>query len=482
MTTAEQAVGLLHRALELYHDNPRATGWLHRHLARFEEPLRLAVVGPSRSGKSTLVNALVGDDVAPMEVGGRQGLCCYRAGPEPRVSALPFSGPPWALTIHYQGRWPVVDTAGLVPEQIDRLEVDWPSRSLRDLVLIDTPAIGAGTSPQDVQATCTDADAVLFLVRRPHSDDLGALRTLHGHPIASVAPVNALVVLSRADELGAGRVDAVMSARQLARRYRREPHARELCQDVVAVAGLLASAGHTLSEDEFAALAVLAQLPRTELDNHLLSTDRFAREDSSLPLEAAWRTVLLERFGLFGIRLAATLIRRGTATAADLADELIRRSGVEELRESIAIHFTARADVLKARAALIGLEVLLRMEPRPGSGALAAELDRVLAGTREFAELRVLAALRTGRLTLPEQPHEEALRLLGDTGTGLPERLGLTPASAEIDCHRAVGDALLRWRQFLHDPALGVEERTAVGVVVRSCEAMMVELATPLAG
>ncbi|MQA12053.1 MAG: hypothetical protein GEU98_26670 [Pseudonocardiaceae bacterium] len=458
--------------MELYRDNPRATSWLRQQATRFDDPLRLAVIGPSAAGKSTLVNALVGDGVAPIEPSGTQVMCFYRGAQEPRAIGYPAAAPPRELPAGRSARRLRIDLDGLAGEGIGRLEVGWPSRSLRELVLIDTPAVGPDSEPRAVRSVCADADAVLCLLRQPYGTDLDVLRAVHEHP-AMRAPVNALVVLSRADELGAGRVDGLISARQIARRRRREADVHEVCQDVVAVAGLAASGGRTLGEPEFTALAMLARLPKEELDTQLLSAQRFGRGDSPLPVDAATREGLLGRFGLFGIRLATTLIRRGADSQPALAAQLVQRSGLGELRESIDQYFVAPAEVLKARSALVAVDVLLRMEPRPGTAALSAELDRALAGAHELQELRLLATLQAERDLLPEDWREDAERLIGAYGTGLPERLGLhQPSGAEI--YQAVHDALWRWRAQVENPALGVAARRAAMTVLRSCEAMAV--------
>jgi hypothetical protein len=58
--------------------------------------------------------------------------------------------------------------------------------------------------------------------------------------------------------------------------------------------------------------------------------------------------------------------------------------------------FGERHDVLKARSALIALQRILRTDNGRG---LAGEVDRLLTATNEFAELRLLAALRSGEIT-----------------------------------------------------------------------------------
>ena len=459
MNLTELTWATLNQALEVYQDNPRATRWLHRHLGRFSEPLRLAIVGAAGSGKSTLVNALVGEQV---ELG--IGVTAeYRASSVPSATVYPSAAPPWELPVARVDRRLRLDQVGLDVSGTERVVVSWPSRSLRDLILID-----AGVGVQR-----PDCDAVLFLLPRPQGADLQPLRAVHDNPVAGATPVNALVVLSRADELGAGRVDALISARQIARRHRLEAELRELCQDVVPVAGLVASAGRTLEESEFEALAALSSLPRAELDPHLLSVDRFAHQDSPLPCALAMRELLLHRLGLFGLRLAVTLIRQGSDTVPTLAAQLVQRSGFGELRDSISLYFTDRTPVFKARSALIALEVLVRMEPHPGGAALAAALDRALAGAHDFRELRLIASLRTGKVVLPENLAADALRLVGGNGTSLPARLGLADEPSGTEVQYLLSDILRRWHDHAENPLLGAEERRAALVVIRSCEGLV---------
>ncbi|WP_211323250.1 dynamin family protein [Amycolatopsis palatopharyngis] len=482
----EQTRALLDRAMDAYRDSPRALAWLRAHVARFDEPVRIAVVGPRSAGKSTLVNAIAGEQIAPVRAGGSP-LCWYRAatgGTESSAFAFPQGGRPVELPLNRQDKRLQVDTAMLDGLRIDRVEMSWPNRALRELTLIDTPALDNpvldGTAlegetddsglAQAVERIYSESDAVLYLLPRPHYGDLGFLRAVQEHPIARAAPINMLAVVSRADELGGGRVDALISARQVARRHRREAEIGGLCQDVVAMSGMLASAGRTLREPEFDAFAELARLPKKDLEPYLLSVDRFAGAAVPGPVPADFRMALLTRFGLFGVRLALTLLRRGSTTLPALAAELVQRSGLGELRDAIDSSFVERRPVLKVRSALIALEVVLRMEPRPAAAALAGELECVVAGAHEFRELRLLAALRGGRAALPDELRTEALRLLGDGGAATAERFALEPG---IDPRPVAFDALRRWRAHAEDQSLSAAARRAAAVVARSCEGVV---------
>lgn len=472
---AGRARTILVDALELYRDSPRATNWLRRNVDRFAEPVRVAVVGAPGTGRSTLVNALVGQEIAPLLVEeGEQVLTWYRGGAAPRARAYPTQAPPRDLPVaEVDGRLHL-DLEGWRAATLDRIVVDWPHRALRELTLIDTPAL---ESTSDIGSRVSlDADAVLHLTRDPAGGDLGFLEAVRDHPIARETPVNAIVVLSRADEVSGGRIDALTCARRIARRCRTDPGPAGLCQDVVAVSGLLAHAGSTLTAAELAALAELAAVPRRELESCLVSADRFVGDGVPVRLDGRTRLTLLDRFGLFGVRLGTTLIRQGADTVPALAGELLARSGLTELRESIGRCITDRQDVLKARSALLALEVVLRLEPRPAARPLVAGLERLVAGAHEYRELRLLAALHGGRTTLPDPLAGEARRLLGGEGTAPAARLGLGREPAAPDLRGAVADALRRWQEQAENDDLGHDQRRAARIVVRSCETMFATL------
>lgn len=466
-TLADVAWPMLNAAAELYRDSPRASELLVNCLARLSEPVRIAVAGGPGTGKSTLVNALAGELIAPIEVSGGTGVFAwYRDGTEPAAAVCPPGGPPRPVPVARRDRRLHIDLGQWQPQQVARVLVDWPARGLRDLVLVDTPAT------VDAAWLAGQVDAVVYVTPEPDEADLDRLRSAQDAAAWPAPAVTTILALSRADELGAGRIDALTSAKQIARRRRSDPAVHAVCQNVIAVAGLLASAGRTLRDDEFAALRVLSDIPRAELDVALLSGDRFAA--AALPLDRSARVELLDRFGVFGIRLASTLIRRGAQTHAALAAQLVQRSGVSELRESITRYFTDRADVLRARSALLGLGMVLRAEPRPPATKLAADAERAVASTHDFAELRLLSALQTGRLTLPGGLAESAERLTGGQGIEIADRLGLDPVD---DLRGAAFDQLNQWRAQSESPLLGARQQAAARTVVRSCEGMLADLA-----
>jgi hypothetical protein len=245
---------------------------------------------------------------------------------------------------------------------------------------------------------------------------------------------------------------------------------------VVALGGLVALTGRVLTESDFAALATLAAAPRAELETSLLSADRFVGPQFPVPVDPDVRRVLLDRLGMSGVRLATTLIRTGCDTRAKLATELVVRSGLAELRESMGRYFIDRSEVLKARSALAALESMLRRQPRPGAADMLTWVEYILANTHDFRELRLLATLQDPHLAFDAELGAQAQRLVGGNGTGLAARLGVDENAGGAELWGLASQALHRWQNQAEDPLLSLEQRRAAAVVVRSCEGMLAEL------
>ena len=272
-------------------------------------------------------------------------------------------------------------------DDVERLEIEWPSSSLRAITLSTRRAsrrlstdVSARTTtflaPDDDHVT--PADAVLYLMRHLHTTDIGFLEAFHDQEFAQATPVNAIAVLSRPTRSAWAGSTRWRPPRRIAARYKHDPKVRRLCQTVVPVAGLLAQSGSTFREAEFKALQQIAEAPAGDAERLFLSADRFVTASTSIPLTTMEREHLLDRFGLFGVRLAAALIRQGAATtSSQLANELVLRSGLVELRQVLLPQFAARRDVLKARSALLAVEATVRDNPVPGSERIASELERI---------------------------------------------------------------------------------------------------------
>ncbi|SDF81160.1 dynamin family protein [Pseudonocardia oroxyli] len=447
--------------------------------ARIDEPLRVAIAGRVKAGKSTLLNALVGQDLAATDAGECTRIVTwFRHGPSYRVMLFPTQGPPAQLPFPQSGSLASIDLAGHTPDLVSRMVVDWPSRRLQAMTLIDTPGMGSINDEISARSrvlltpegpTGSGADAVVYLMRHMHADDVSFLEAFH-ETEGQGRPVNTVGVLARADEVGHARTDALDSAARIAARYAADPRVRRLCHTVVPVAGLLAACGATLRQAEYAALVALAALPAETREGLLLTTDRFI--SAEVGVDPATRLELARRLGLFGIRSSLELIASGEAAdASALAAHLQRLSGITGLHELLTTRFAARADVLKARTAILALEALFAGSPPPPD--LQRRFDALVAGAHELTELRLIDALREDPTLLPGDDGS-AERLLGSYGADPRTRLGLGELADLGQVRQSALTTLARWQREAEDPLATRATATAARILVRTCEGMLV--------
>jgi predicted GTPase len=380
------------------------------------EPVRVAVVGQVSSGKSTLVNALIGRRVAPTAATEcTQVVTWYRFGAPARAQLVLRDGSVHPLP--FDGTLP--ETLGLDPARVERIDVWLQSGPLRNLTLIDTPGLGSLQRPDSDDAlpaavageasvrAAGHATALLFLFSDVEKrGDIEFIRAFRAATEGGPAAAGVIGVLSRADVFGDGpwaAADPLPSARELAERIARDHPA--LLTAVTPVAALLAAAARTGQVTEAGArtLAALADLDPARLP--LLP--RFGVPAGVDPADVAR---LLGELGPYAVARGREIAASGGAAA--LSDWLVARSGIGRVEELVGRWFVRRGVPLTAERVLRGLRELARTRPLdPAAGGwlrdrieqaeLAPQLHRIaelrarqtLAGVRGPAAADVAAQL-----------------------------------------------------------------------------------------
>lgn len=470
----------------LYEDEPDTMRLLDGYAQRLREPLRVAVAGIVKAGKSTLLNALIGERIAPTDAGEcTRAVTWYRYSPTARVTLHLAEGGEVRVPVRRADGRLEIDLGTRRADEVAWIDVGWPSESLRSTVLIDTPGIASLTAENSARSmrfllpenSPSAADAIIYLLRHVHSSDVRFLEAFRDTAAGASQTVNAVAVLSRADEIGSGRIDSLLSAAAIAERYRRDGELQALALGVLPVAGLLAEGARTLRESEFIALRELARIDRAARERLLISVDRFVRPTTDTSLTIPVRENLLERFGLFGVRLAAALIRGGATTSSALAERLVQQSGLVALQQFLLDHFRARSVALKARGVLQGVETLIRERPRPGADAVLGGIERITARSHDLRELSLLADLRTARVALSPQERADGERILGGSGISVTARLGLADSATRVERDDRLARLLAHWRALSESPVNDRYTAHLCRMVVRSIEGVASELA-----
>ncbi len=472
--------GLHERAVELANraavDSPAAA----EILARLSGPLAVALAGRVNAGKSTLLNALLGERLALTDATEcTRVVTRYAHGQVYSASASTPDGRPGPVPFERdsEGLRAVLPTLGGVLS----LQITAPNPTLRTLTLIDTPGLGSTDAARiaatnsaigAAEAVTPEADAIIYLLRHAHRTDVDTLEALRDRWAGNGSAFNVVAVLSRADEIGSARLDAMESAATIAARYEADGRLRGLATRVLPVSGLLAETGMTLREDEYGWLRTLADGGRADVDRLLLAAALFL-DPSATSLTIEVRRQLLQRFGLFGVRLAIARFRDGSVSdASALARLLVDSSGLAALRVALTQQFGARSRVLQALTALDGLRQVARTSPTPP--VWARVLEEIESGSHELAEMRTLQAATDGLLGLPAADQRRLALLLGESATA--HRLALPSDAGTAALRDAALRAIADWRTRSADPMLDRLTADACETCARAAERIFADL------
>lgn len=453
-------------------------------------PLRIAIAGRVKAGKSTLVNALIGQRVAPTGVQECTKVVTWFAyGSPERVEVVTADGRSSVPLV--QGRIP--EPLGVPIEEVQRLEVFLSRSSLREVTYIDTPGL-ASLNAQYSERTeemlldkasrsaTRRADALVFLVAAGgREDDVQALRAFHEMSEGTGTSVaTAVAALSRADQVGGGEGDPMLAAAEIAGR---QAHAlRAVAADVIPVAGLLAETADTgtLEERDAIALRALAAVDHGERETMLFSHESF-KAGAGLPTDQAER--LLDALDLFGLRLSLDLIDGGVSGAGDLERALRDASGIGGLRDLLGETFARRAETLRAHSALAELsEIAWWPAAGPASEIIRELREQVVElwhspDMRTVGEIWAAQAAAGGDIMLPAELEEDivALSCVDDPAA----RLGLASEASPQAVVAAATEAAARWRLWHNLEASTDMESRLARTMYRGFEAIAAGASAP---
>ncbi|QQQ76383.1 dynamin family protein [Saccharothrix sp. 6-C] len=465
--------------------SPATAAGLGEVLRRLSAPLQVAVAGRIKSGKSTLVNALIGRRVAPTDVGECTRLVTrFQYGTVDRIEVVFTDGRKQVLPFEANGSIP--PDLGVDVERVSHIEAYLTNAVLRDLTVIDTPGLGSldAASVARTEAllgavaeadgldavsrnAVAGAEAVLYVVTQGvRADDQQALAAFTAATAGREAgPVNAIAVLNKADTIAAETVagsggDTWQAAVLLAERQALTLKPR--VADVLPVIGLVAESTETggFTSADADALRKLAELDDATRETMLISADLFVGWECDVPVGT--RTRLLEKLDLYGIRKALEAVDAEPGiTAGALRRKLLDASGLDGVRAKLNAVFRSRADGIKAAAALASVTSLAAASGDPNERQRVHDAIEVLLAKPEAHQLRLLEALTlvaSGAVAMPGDLVEEVLRF--GSSPDLAEQLGLRGRPPQ----ELLAYALERagwWRSFASFGATPAQSRVA---------------------
>lgn len=477
-------------------------GVLRECRAQLDEPMRVAIVGFIKAGKSTMMNALLGEAVvATGTVEATFNVNWLKWGEEKSLLVRFKDGsPPERKSIEeLEALTRRADENRDYLLSIRHIEVLYPNRMLQTFNLIDTPGLASfykddsqntldflklhgDELTEATRAEASQADAVLYLFSGSvRMEDQSIIEQFHGDRMGNPTPINAIGVLTKVDFYWPDREDPLEAGEVIARRLREDAKVRRLFYTVYPISGLLAVGAQTLKPKEFETLTRLAALPQDRFERLARNVHKFTREYPDVPVAPVERQHVLDRLGLYGVTLACGLIRGGDVAQDVVVEKMLRQSGLPQLRDLVTSHFGNRAFLIKLGTVLKRIESVcfreqrrLKGEGREAVEEVAGRFDQLVTDEHAFQELRVLRNHYEGRIEFSEDEVQQLLEVTGEYGTSLGERLGLGERATVEEILRVAQERMWYWHRKASDfSPVNRETIDATHVLARSFERIL---------
>lgn len=362
-----------------------------------QRPPIVALAGRVNTGKSTLVNSLIGVRMAPTSAEETTAvLSLYTYGEPARAEALLEGGPVVDIPLSASGP----SLSNISVATINYLRIFLQSAVLQRFAILDTPGLGSAVTANSRRtessllagdSSAASPDVLVYLVKdkfRP--DDEEFIRSfISNHESSTMAPP-VIGVLSHSDNFGAGpwgEADPVEDARATASAL---AASQPQLAAVVPVSGLLAETVRTgrLQETDVRTLRVLK-----DVENDSIQFADIFGPPAGVSQGQYQR--LLDLMGAYGILFG----RDYSHSSPELVRWLWERSGLARLEKALEVAVSGPAECSRVLTVLSGLARAARTR------SWNSDTRRLIEAARhapEFHRLKELAALDLLRQAAPQ--------------------------------------------------------------------------------
>jgi hypothetical protein len=345
---------------------------LERLAGQVDQPCVLAVVGRMKAGKSTFVNALLGDDVA--KVGTTETTATINhfrygnpADPDRPVRCRLRSGADEYVSVAFLDSLQGTTVEGLRrADNIEYLDYLLPSPYLRDVTLVDTPGTGAVVDDhqdrtaeflnlqnqlrdrhaQETQRIGSQADAVIYLVGAvPRSTDQAFLDEFTRATGGTSRALNAIGVMAKID------LQTEILARRMSLAAKMSAQLKDSLNTVVPVSAGIYRTLTRLQANQNAELirwmTTLRRIPAKRLAKLLDDDQLYLGEYDDCPVTVEERERLLGKMDWGVFTTVARLAADPALSELAIVERLDEAAGFGPLQIVLERHFFQRARFLR---------------------------------------------------------------------------------------------------------------------------------------
>ena len=491
---------------------------------RVDQPLRIAVVGIMKAGKSTLMNALARDKIVfTGNVETTYTVSWFKYGEKPslRIVFKQTDKEKEAGKMYESQNAPFEDldkwTVRLKAKENPRIkdvayiEIYYPNEILKTLELIDTPGLNSSYNldakntldflgvksaeeakelDRITKKEASQADAIIYAFTRSAGDtDQKLLSQFHGGSLENSSPINALGVYTLSDftwEPDSGK-SAIEITRRITEKTMQHPEMKRLLYATLPVSAKPVEGLVSLTEKEWVYLQGL-----TVIDNYGLielienvptftekTQDEFTDPDIKKVVGTPEiRKGIEDKIGVYGVYEIVNFMKQGMLRS-EVLENLYAKTGVKAVNDLIVSHFGSRSLIIKAQFIFLTLKDhcgrLLRLSEdkllKEICKHILDEIDHIETTEHVFQELKILQSYYNQLFTFnDETEYQEFLQVTGEMGSHCEARLGLKNPMLVSEMADITKDKIRQWYARGNEFGVSRQYEHAAGVIARSYE------------
>jgi len=452
-------------------------------------PIKVAIVGKIKAGKSTFVNCLLGENIVTTGVSENTfNVTILKYDTFAHATVHYKNGEPLNISLDDLPKYIQRDAEHLdILKSIDKVEIFYPNEILKTIEIIDTPGFASvyevdseNTSRYLIEKSnevtkyhSSNCDAALYFFRLGMSAyDKETITDIGLNSFGKSPRLNTLGVFTRIDEswhIESNPFPLIKSREIATNAMEKFVELQSLLYDIVPVSSIIALGSQTLEDEDF---DILRTMSTYELDFEWIIGNKkrfFSLESPKFPVDPALRQKVLSKLDLYGVWLSVRyIIENPECCLSDLKEFLLSQSGFDVLKARIIDHFGNRSYLLKIRNDLHNLIRFCMNKSFNLDGAdkkiaeeVSSTLDSFLCNIHELNELEIISELYSlevmdddPRLQLPAGALQDFLHVTGERGgISLNNRLRLPENSTLNEKIKMAKDRIAFWKSVSLDTA-----------------------------
>lgn len=475
--------------------------------SRLNKPLRVAVVGVIKAGKSTLMNALMGEKfVATGNTETTYTPTWFKYSKTPGITVKLEDGRSIDAALSDINYWTVRSSGNPELNKVLYVEIKSDNVFLKEIELIDTPGLASsyekdsdntmkfvGLKKNDISEITMNeaslADAIIYAFSRGMGvNDEDILKAFQGPLFSNATPINAIGVLTKVDDYwSSGYEKPLEGGQKIVNNYKSNERVKSVLYTLLPVIGRLAENRNYIEESDKKILLDLSKLDAARFRKLLLSEERFCEKVyNDVPIPPEERDQVWRKLGQYGVFLAVSALQNGESID-NIGSLLYESSGIEELLNIVKHHFGNRSYLIKLRYVTSRLRNLcyglINTKGRQNPSLYNA-LECILSGCEKleveehaFSELKVLQNYYSGTLKIySNEEVEDFLRIAGENGSHCEARLGAPEGTVVRDLLKIANEKAQLWNMRANDGLNPRAYEEMAKVLARSCEIMYYHL------